>query len=353
MSKKLFDWDYIVTRPFGFKDGYYTQFGFLGHEGCDFVPNSSIQSGANVYSVCDGEVVRDTDDISQDPNWGAYGKKVIIWNKEKKIAFWYCHLQSNSVKIGQLVKEGDLIGKMGNTTSTKEVFGAHLHLDMCNTDDQGSRINQDNGYKGFIDPLPFVMQGSDQPSSVSVPSATFTELVNKSTKYDEFDKIGFKSSQDVTNKIATLNQTIEDTSRDRDEWKRKSEHFEDFLGDVAKELNCPVDEANIIKVINGLVSGEVGCQEVKEELLKASAEVAKLSNKVDEQTKRILDATSENQRLSKSLQEATGTLEKERQARQKLQTQIEEWNKRKDEILIGVKNFFGIIIKVFKRNGGE
>ena len=39
----------------------------------------------------------------------------------------YAHLESISVKEGQTIKEGDVIGIMGNTGQS---FGAHLHIDV-------------------------------------------------------------------------------------------------------------------------------------------------------------------------------------------------------------------------------
>ena len=39
----------------------------------------------------------------------------------------YCHLESTSVKVGQAIKEGDLIGIEGTTGNST---GVHLHLEM-------------------------------------------------------------------------------------------------------------------------------------------------------------------------------------------------------------------------------
>lgn len=308
--RKLFDYDFIVTRPFGFKDGYYTKFGFLGHEGCDFVPNSTQQAGANIYSPIDGEVIRDTDDISQDPNWSAYGKKVIVWNAEKKIAFWFCHLQSNSVKLGQKVKEGDLVGKMGHTSTPGNVFGDHLHLNMCNTDENGNRLDQDNGYKGFIDPLPFIMQGPDQPMNVLVPTSTFETLVNKSTKYDDFERAGFTTINDVNKKVTELEQSRDGFIRDRDEWRGKAEHFTKFLEQIAKTLNSPVEEAEVIKIVTGLVSGEVDCQSVRDELNKTKVDLTEASSNLSEEKRRTITLSGENKRLEGALEKVTERVDK-------------------------------------------
>lgn len=55
-----------------------------------------------------------------------YGKMVLI-EFSKKWASLYAHLDSISVKEGDVVKEGDIIGGMGDTGRTT---GVHLHFEL-------------------------------------------------------------------------------------------------------------------------------------------------------------------------------------------------------------------------------
>ena len=55
---------------------------------------------------------------------GAYGNLLEI-NHSELLASRYAHLDSSVVERGQLVKKGDLIGKVG---ATGRVTGPHLHL---------------------------------------------------------------------------------------------------------------------------------------------------------------------------------------------------------------------------------
>lgn len=91
------------------------------HEGLDFNP----VEGTPFYAVADGEVIEVNDDT-----WG-YGKWVVIRHEVGKKSFdsLYAHMirDSTGVRVGQKVKVGDYIGRVGNTgTST----GAHLHFSI-------------------------------------------------------------------------------------------------------------------------------------------------------------------------------------------------------------------------------
>lgn len=143
----IFKNGYKITQKFGNDPDYYKQFGLAGHEGLDVIPNDSDW---NIYAVEEGVVVRDVDNPR---DYGAYGNLIVIWNKEKKRAWWYAHNNSNQISIGQQVKKGDLISKMGSTGNSS---GPHLHLGLRLSDENGVAVNTGNGYSGFINPLPVV-----------------------------------------------------------------------------------------------------------------------------------------------------------------------------------------------------
>lgn len=99
----------VITNPFGAK-GY----GVFGrHAGVDY--RASI--GTNIYAPGDGVV---TDSYN-----GTNGIKVLqvdIGNKSHR----FLHLNDRSVKKGQKVKQGQLLGHTGNTGNV----AAHLHWDV-------------------------------------------------------------------------------------------------------------------------------------------------------------------------------------------------------------------------------
>lgn len=148
MRVKIFDEPFEVTQKFGVNPQNYIKYGFKAHEGIDLIP-ASRRTGVKMYSPISGVVVRDQD-VSRD----GYGIFNVIWNEEKKIAVWMCHMKRNYLNYGDEVRKGEMVvGLMGGTGN---VTGDHLHLMLCETDKNGVRINTDNGYKGFIDPWPLL-----------------------------------------------------------------------------------------------------------------------------------------------------------------------------------------------------
>ena len=86
------------------------------HSGIDF----TAKTGTDIYSTGDGVV----ENVKR--SYTGYGKHVII-NHGFGYKTLYAHMSEFSVRKGQKVKRGDIIGKVGNTgTST----GPHLHYEV-------------------------------------------------------------------------------------------------------------------------------------------------------------------------------------------------------------------------------
>lgn len=87
------------------------------HKGLDV----SAKKGSKVKSIIEGKVT----DVYKDDN---HGISVKIEGKSK-VSVIYSNLDDKvSVKKGQAVKEGDVIGKVGNTTTVESVEDSHVHL---------------------------------------------------------------------------------------------------------------------------------------------------------------------------------------------------------------------------------
>jgi len=81
-----------------------------------------------------------------------YGNVIIVWYPGLNLEVLYRHMDENIVKDGRYVEEGQALGYCGSTgISTAN----HLHWEFKKTDDQGNILNQDNGWKGAIDPTSF------------------------------------------------------------------------------------------------------------------------------------------------------------------------------------------------------
>ena len=106
----------IVTSEFGSRSG-----GF--HYGIDIYNDE----GTPIFAVADGVVTRSYRSSS-------YGEVVFITHHLNGETFQtvYAHMQSNSrtVSEGDVVKKGQIIGKMGNTGYVKGKTGIHLHFEI-------------------------------------------------------------------------------------------------------------------------------------------------------------------------------------------------------------------------------
>jgi len=153
---------YIPVKPYGLNQGFggnydsYKQFGIKGHNGLDL----RASHGQPVYAAHDGICYPEIDSSG--------GNGVVIrtndhFDYEDKQAYFrtiYWHLIQDDaiVKTGQQVKAGDLIGYADSTGYSS---GDHLHFglkpeDWDPKDWQFFNLEYDNGYKGAIDPTPYM-----------------------------------------------------------------------------------------------------------------------------------------------------------------------------------------------------
>jgi LysM repeat protein len=92
--------------------------GIHGHNGVDL----GAPIGTPIMAAADGEVI-----ISKTGGWnGGYGNYIVIKHKNGTQTL-YAHNTANSVSAGQSVKQGDVIGTVGNTGKST---GSHLHFEI-------------------------------------------------------------------------------------------------------------------------------------------------------------------------------------------------------------------------------
>lgn len=168
-----------VSQFFGENPTLYKSLDMIGHSGIDVVR----QWGERMYAVEDGTVV----EVKSDP--GGYGEHVRIVNNDCTHEWTYGHCSGVAAKLNQKVKAGDLIATMGNTgfvvsgdtifwkggsniTSNTNHPGTHLHLTLRlieksrtgwsypGTSIKFHVLNYDNGFKGAVDPVPYLRDQS-------------------------------------------------------------------------------------------------------------------------------------------------------------------------------------------------
>lgn len=251
----IFSGGYRITQIFGARPDYYDDFGLKGHEGLDVAPKTSDW---NVCAVADGVVVKDEDS----PRSGAYGIYLTIWHPKLKKATQYCHLEFNSVNINDQIKAGQSVGKMGSTGNST---GPHLHLNVYDVDDNGVRLNKNNGYNGGIDPLPFInkleAEGGSMPvtgGTVNITNAKFSELVQKATQWDTvadmlfIDKMDQGGGKKVVELFESKTKTNEEAFQAIDRLQKEVERL--------KNLPPQVVEKEVIKEVIKEVPVNVGAE---------------------------------------------------------------------------------------------
>ncbi len=127
--------NFRVSQVFGDREYFYQKLGFKAHPGIDF----AVPLNTKVVSASWGEVC--------EIGWSKKGWGIYIKVKHEKVVSLYAHLNTIKVVRGCYVTQGQLLGYSGNTGNSS---GPHLHFGIYDSK------KQDNGYKGYIDPLPFL-----------------------------------------------------------------------------------------------------------------------------------------------------------------------------------------------------
>jgi len=183
-----------VTQFFGENPALYAEFDMDGHNGIDLVR----PWGEHLYATEAGIVIS----VKENPH--GYGKNVRILGNEKdengyQNQIVYGHNSQNLVKVGDKVFAGQMIALMGNTGFTvsgstpywnsNPYAGTHVHfgirkakLDGAGYSYEGSDIKMkvidyNNGYKGSIDPLPYLQQVENQTDRAKM--LTIISLLNQ------------------------------------------------------------------------------------------------------------------------------------------------------------------------------
>lgn len=151
------DMDFNVLNGKYYPNGFYASIGWKGHNGIDF----RCPVGSPVEAVCDG-VIEYVGPGNNHPLLSGGGNTLLLRNDELGIRFEYLHLSQQNVYTGQRVKRGQVIARSGNTGISS---GAHLHLGAIPV-----RPNLNNGYRGRVDPTPW-LYGPSNPDYAGLAAA--------------------------------------------------------------------------------------------------------------------------------------------------------------------------------------
>ena len=146
-----------ITSPFGYRgpvEGVPDATRY--HKSIDIGGGQEGGTNINIIAVADGEVTR----ISSGTTLG----NGVFITHENGMVTRYGHMSRIDVSVGQVVKQGQVIGKMGSTGASSAV-----HLDF-QIQDHGTAVNPLN-YVSNINPRP-INCGLTPPTETLVPSGT-------------------------------------------------------------------------------------------------------------------------------------------------------------------------------------
>jgi len=155
------DFDSCMIQYFGENQlDIYKQWGLDGHNGLDI----ACLEGEDIVATHDGKVIEVSDDETA-------GLGIVLFSPKMRFKTLYWHNKVNMVSLGETVSQGQIIAKADNTGYST---GTHLHFGLKRTNEHGTTINHDNGFKGAIDPLPYLKDMSvDEELLKLIYQATF------------------------------------------------------------------------------------------------------------------------------------------------------------------------------------
>ncbi len=132
-----------VSQTFGGNAAYYQQFGLAGHNGWDL----ATPEGVSVYDWHCAPVVAAHAGQAIVASSNGYGLYVYIMGAQLDTV--YGHLAQALVRQNEMVRPGQVIGRVGYTGTTlpEGVLGTHLHFGV-----RPKPYQLTNGYRGYVDP---------------------------------------------------------------------------------------------------------------------------------------------------------------------------------------------------------
>lgn len=242
----IFNNNFLITQFFGQNLVDYKRFGMKGHNGLDLIPTNGESWGIN--TVSDGVVIQTGNDI------GGFGNFIQI--KDGNKVWLYAHLANFSVGKHQFVKKGQLIGMMGNTGNS---IGAHLHLGLKIVDSQGNTLNNQNGYFGAVDPLPYLLETPVAPPKPPIPPKppSISVIPDNTT----WKGIGYYEDLVKTQNVIQAVGDLVGRDKERDALKAERDALKDALqkeiDKITQKHNEAIAESElVVKLQNELLTKE-------------------------------------------------------------------------------------------------
>lgn len=151
--------------------------GYAGHKGIDIGWKGTLGYKQEVWAWKSGKVV--------DSNYRSdSGNYVVVEHDHDGYRQWsrYLHLDSRNVKIGDEVKQGDVVGIRGNTGKST---GAHLHFQITAQAPLTQTYNRDWCAASGIDPKPLMYKAKDKTYIVDSSFDFLSDMPDEKKDYEK------------------------------------------------------------------------------------------------------------------------------------------------------------------------
>lgn len=233
----LFIGDYKITQNFGVNyEAYkwikdYKGNPIKGHNGVDFgTPNHTPL--LNPFPK-DSEVV--VSKVGYDEK--GYGWFLRIWDKTQRCVALYAHCEKILVKEGDRLAFQQLVAYSDNTGWST---GPHLHFGFYEVDDQGNKLNRDNGFDGYLNPLSGVVKWEIlNPKTPYIPS----ESQQSSGQADFYKGLDLNNKESMKACVDVWKDVVDDKYIRKEEYeklKQENENLKDKIisyGTLQEEKN--------------------------------------------------------------------------------------------------------------------
>ncbi len=203
----------------------YAKFGYKGHNGLDY----ACPTGTQILAPISGKVIEAANDTN------GYGLYIKIENDKEGVVLG--HNKSLSVKVGDIVTEGQKIAISNNTGNST---GPHCHFGYYPLP-----RDRANGYGGFVDQSKLLV-AQPLPSTEPTMTTEETNILNflKEKKATEgMVREAFGALADIPN----MKEKITDLEKNQESLTESVEKLKLSIGEKDKTIEDVTEELRVIK----------------------------------------------------------------------------------------------------------
>ena len=147
-----------MINPVKYDLGGYRKFGIISDKKYHLGHDYKVEIGINVIAIAEG-IIKDIREANGFGGWNPSKKGWYIWIQHGNICALYGHVKPLNIKIGDPVREGQIIGNVHDYIRNNFHL-PHLHLGIWDGINYPSNnLGYDKSLKQWINPKKFIQEG--------------------------------------------------------------------------------------------------------------------------------------------------------------------------------------------------